>query len=105
MLHCAKGNTVCGKMINTTVRTFEIFMNLFRKENHNCLENTDNYEHKGEFKRFECIIKKNPPYENVRGFLFRAMKRLLNSLVLSLQEAQTSREWGGRGDGRDHPSI
>lgn len=34
-------------------------MNLYRKENHNYLENVDNYEHNGELKRCECIIKES----------------------------------------------
>lgn len=38
MLHYPKCDTVHVKMINETVRTFEIFMNLYRKENHNYLE-------------------------------------------------------------------
>lgn len=30
------------------VGAFEVFMNLYRRENHKYLENVDNYEHHGE---------------------------------------------------------
>lgn len=42
---CLKCYTIYVKVINKTVRAFEIFMKLYRKENHNYLQNVDNYEH------------------------------------------------------------
>lgn len=57
-------------MINKTVRTLEIFMNLYGKENLNYLGNVDNYEHNSERKRFESIMKENFLCGNVRWTFF-----------------------------------
>lgn len=41
-------------------------MNLHREEN--CKESVDNWEHNGELRRRENVMKENFLYENVRGF-------------------------------------
>lgn len=71
-------------------------MNLYRKENHNYLENVDNYERNGELKRFKVIVKEISLCENIKGFLFRAMKKLLSGPVMFLPEDKTSSKWGER---------
>lgn len=96
MLHCATCSSIPVKVINKTVGTFEIFMNLYRKENHNYLENVDNYERNGELKRFKVIVKEISLCENIKGFLFRAMKKLLSGPVMFLPEDKTSSKWGER---------
>lgn len=101
MLHCAKCNSIHVKVINKTVGTFEMLMNLYRKENHDYLENVDNYECNGELKRFKGVIKEISLCENLKGFLFRAMKKLLSDPVMFLPEAKTPREWGERESGRE----